>query len=192
MSFAGTPAYWFIDMTSAARAFRIALRLARHRAGAAAVEFAVVFPLMLMIFAATVDFGFAYYQKSRIGSAISAAAYYAVRNGNTLSAATAPVMQATLQSIVRSTLGTSTSITVSVLINNSTNPLDASNYFCVAGYPPVYTSTGLTPASCSGNVTSGKFVTIHVTEQLQPLIVSPGFLAGIYGLDRTVVARVTS
>ena len=179
-------------MTSAARAFRIALRLTRHRAGAAAVEFAVVFPLMLMIFAATVDLGFAYYQKSRIGSAISAAAYYAVRNGNTLSAATAPVIQATLESIVRSTLGTSTSITVSVLINNSTNPLDASNYFCVAGYPPVYTSTGLTPASCSGNVTSGKFVTIHVTEQLQPLILSPGFLAGIYGLDRSVVARVTS
>jgi Flp pilus assembly protein TadG len=165
--------------------------LARHRKGAAAVEFAVVFPLMLVIFAATVDLGFAYYQKSRVSSAISAAAYYAVRNGNSLSSTNADAMRATLQGIVQSTLGLSSNITVTVLINNSTNATDASNYFCVAGYPPTYTSTGNSQTSCSGNLTSGKFVTIHVTEQLTPLILPPGFAAGVYGLDRSVTARVS-
>lgn len=178
-------------MMRTTKALILALRLARHRAGSAAVEFAIVFPLMLLILAATVDLGFAYYQKSRVGSAISAAAYYAVRNGSTLSAANADLLRVTLESIVRSTLGMSTNITVSILINNSTNAIDASSYFCVAGYPPVYTSTGLTPASCSANVTSGKFVTIRVTEQLQPLILSPGLLTNVYGLDRSVVARVS-
>ncbi|MCD2174557.1 TadE/TadG family type IV pilus assembly protein [Rhizobium sp. C4] len=178
-------------MMSTTKALKFALRLARHRAGSAAVEFAIVFPLMLVILAATVDLGFAYYQKSRVGSAISAAAYYAVRNGNTLTSANADLMRVTLESIIRSTLGMSTNITVSILINNSTNALDASSYFCVTGYPPTYSSTGLTPASCSANLTSGKFVTIRVTEQLQPLILSPGFLSGVYGLNRTVVARVS-
>ncbi|HZG27757.1 MAG TPA: TadE/TadG family type IV pilus assembly protein [Ensifer sp.] len=178
-------------MMSAKKIGGIAARLARRRSGSAAVEFAVVFPLMLLILAATVDLGFAYYQKSRVGSAISAAAYYAVRNGNSLSSANADLMRTTLESIVRSTLGMSTNITVSILINNSTNAADASNYFCVTGYPPTYSSTGMTKTSCSGNVTSAKFVTIHVTEQLQPLILSSGFLAAIYDLDRSVVARVS-
>lgn len=177
-------------MISARRIAFAVSRLARHRAGAAAVEFAVVFPLMLLIFAATVDLGFAYYQKSRVGSAISAAAYYAVRNGSGLSSANADAMRVTLESIVRSTLGNSTDITVSVLINNSTNATAASNYYCVTGYPPTYSSTGTSPATCSANLTSGKFVTIRVTEQLQPLILSPGFLATVYGLDRSIVARV--
>lgn len=170
---------------------RIASSVARQRAGAAAVEFAVIFPLMLVIFAATVDLGFAYYQKSRVSSAISAAAYYAVRNGNSLSSANADAMRSTLQSIVRSTLGLSTNINVTVLINNSTNATDASNYFCVTGYPPVYSSTGTSQSSCSSNLTSGKFVTIHVTEQLTPLILPPGFAAAVYGLDRSVTARVS-
>jgi Flp pilus assembly protein TadG len=178
-------------MMSTTKALKVVLRLARQRAGSAAVEFAIVFPVMLLILAGTVDLGFAYYQKSRVSSAISSAAYYAVRNGRTLSAANADLVRVTLESIVRSTLGMSTNITVSILINNSTNAVDASTYFCVAGYPPVYTSTGLTPASCSGNVTSGKFVTIRVTEQLQPLILSTGFLANVYGLDRSVTARVS-
>ncbi|HWU62997.1 MAG TPA: TadE/TadG family type IV pilus assembly protein [Ensifer sp.] len=167
------------------------LRLARQRAGTAAVEFAIIFPVMLLILAATVDLGFAYYQKSRVGSAISAAAYYAVRNGSSLSSANADTMRATLESIIRSTLGTSTNITVSILINNSTTASDASNYFCVTGYPPTYTSTGSSSATCSANLTSGKFVTIHVTEQLQPLILSTGFLANVYGLDRSIIARVS-
>lgn len=178
-------------MKSTTKVMIHAFRLARQRAGSAAVEFAIVFPVMLVILAATVDLGFAYYQKSRVGSAISAAAYYAVRNGATLTSLNADLMRTTLEGIVRSTLGMSSNITVSVLINNSANAVDASYYFCVSGYPPVYTSTGLTPASCSGNVTSGKFVTIRVTEQLQPLILSTGFLSTVYGLDRSVVARVS-
>lgn len=178
-------------MKSDTNVMKSVLRIARRRAGSAAVEFAIVFPLVLLILAATVDLGFAYYQKSRVGSAISAAAYYAVRNGSTLSSANADLMRVTLESIVRSTLGMSTNITVSILINNSTNALDASSYYCVSGYPPTYTSTGLTPASCSSNLTSGKFVTIRVTEQLQPLILSPGLLSNVYGLDRSVVARVS-
>ncbi|MCD2179868.1 TadE/TadG family type IV pilus assembly protein [Rhizobium sp. C1] len=177
-------------MMSVSKYDSIVSRFRRQRAGAAAVEFAVVFPLMLVIFAATVDLGFAYYQKSRIGSAISAAAYYAVRNGSSLNSGTADAMRTTLQGIIRSTLGLSTDITVTVLINNSTNAADASNYFCVTGYPPAYSSTGTSQSGCSGNLTSGKFVTIRVTEQLKPLILPPGFLASVYGLDRSVIARV--
>jgi uncharacterized protein (UPF0333 family) len=164
--------------------------LVRSRSGSAAVEFAVVFPVMLLIFAATVDMGFAYYQKSRIGSAISAAAYYAVKNGSSLSSTTADTMRTTLETIIRSTLGTSTDITVSILINNSTTASAASNYYCVTGYPPTYTSTGTSQTTCSGSLTSGKFVTITVTQQIKPLILAPGLITTLYGLNRSIIARV--
>lgn len=163
----------------------------RSRKGSTAVEFAVIFPILLMIFAATVDLGYAFYQKSRIGSALSAAAYYAVRNGSGLSSSNADTMRSTIETIIRSTLGSSTGIVVTVLINNSTSATDAANYYCVAGYPPTYTSTGSSQTSCGGSVTSGKYVTIQVQEQIAPLILSPNFLANTYDLNRSVVARVS-
>ena len=177
-------------MTSVLRLLRPVSSLAASRSGSAAVEFAIVFPLMLLIFAATVDLGFAYYQKSRIGSAISAASYYAVRNGNSLSSSNADTMRTTLESIIRSTLGSSTDFTVSILINNSTGATEASNYYCVTGYPPTYTSTGSSQTTCSGSLTSGKFVTISVSQQIRPLILSPGLITNVYGLNRSIIARV--
>lgn len=163
----------------------------RSEKGSTAVEFAIIFPILLMIFAATVDLGYAFYQKSRIGSALSAAAYYAVRNGGSLSFSNADAMRSTIEAIVRSTLGSSTDIAVTVLINNSTDASQASNYYCVAGYPPAYVSTGASETSCGGNLTSGKYVTIQVQEQITPLILSPGFLASTYDLNRSIVARIS-
>ncbi|MCD7111579.1 pilus assembly protein [Rhizobium sp. DKSPLA3] len=157
----------------------------------AAVEFALVAPLFLLLIVGLVDLGIAYHAKLRVNAAISAASYYAFQKGQGLTAATAPAYKTSVEGVASSLLaGVSDDLSVEVLINNDPTGAKASTTFCVSGYPPVFTAAGTTSTSCGGNLMSGKFVRIAVSGHIKPIFVSANLLGGYLVVADFALVRI--
>jgi Flp pilus assembly protein TadG len=150
--------------------------------GVSALEFALIAPIFLLLFAGTIELGGMLYTRFQLNSALSAAASYTLLNGNKLSEATASDLVANTAAIVAG--GTNSSVSVTVAVNKdyartlsngqlttSGSPSDADRCYCPTG-------TGATPdwgtaiaceSVCSNGSIAGKFITITAERAYDPL-----------------------
>lgn len=139
-------------------------RLRAARSGAAAVEFAMIAPVFVLIGFGLVDLGYAFHVRLCLANATTAGALYAQVNGQNLTASDLPDYVGKVQAVVTAAAtGLPQAPTVSVLFNDAADAGRVGTFYCLSAAPVTWTSTGAAAASCGGNVMSGKFVTISVT-----------------------------
>jgi Flp pilus assembly protein TadG len=129
---------------------------AKQDAGTAAVEFALLASLFVIIVAGTADFGYWIYAASELTAAVTAGSQYAENNGAMV--ATNPGGLATaISTVVNNANGTGWA-TSTVNVNNGSN----TNCYCPTGTPGNWTwgSARTCGSACDGGGVAGQFVTI--------------------------------
>lgn len=129
---------------------------AKQDAGTAAVEFALLASLFMIIVAGTAEFGYWIYAASELTAAVSAGSQYAANNGAMV--ATDPSGLATaISSVVNNANGAGWA-TSTVNVNNGSS----TNCYCPTGTPGNWTwgSAVACGSACAGGGVAGQFVTI--------------------------------
>lgn len=144
---------------------RLARRWRKDQRGSAAIEFAIVAPVLVLLGAATVELGFAVVQKMEVQDAAAAGALYATQNGWNQSAIAAAVTAAKPGAGV------------------SASPAPA--LYC--GCP---TASGVTTASCSVNCTDGSATRRYV--KVSAAATRKSFVASRLPLPQTVAASTVA
>jgi Flp pilus assembly protein TadG len=174
---------------------RLAGSARRNRnAGVAAIEFALLMPVLVMLFLGVADFSMAYHDQLQMSSALSAGAEYAFTQGQTESGSTLDTdVQTFVNSIISTNLKNATA-TVTVYYNGASADGVSTNCYCVNGSPPTYTSQGTTcGSSCSdaSGSTGGKYVSINGSLTYTPMFsINTVFFAGINPIKQTITVRL--
>jgi Flp pilus assembly protein TadG len=161
----------------------------RHRQGTAAVELALISPLLLTLLAATIDYGRAYRQEIELSSAVASAAQYALLNAASVNSTNAASLAATLSGIVANSNGSawastivtvnagSTSAVTSGTTTSSGTAANANSCWCPTGSSASWSwGTATTCGSaCAGGTLAGKFITVAGTRSFNSIF-------GAYGL----------
>ncbi|WP_019904580.1 TadE/TadG family type IV pilus assembly protein [Methylobacterium sp. 77] len=173
------------------RRFRASFaRLSRARDGLAAVEFALIMPVFLLITVAIVDIGHAFYMKLRIVNATTAAALYAQMNGQSLTSSTLGAFLSRVQAVAVASADLPEPPVVTVLFNNASDAANLNGFYCLSGFPAVWTGTGSASGTCGGSVSSGKFVTITISASTSTLLVSDTILGPTFATSDLAIVRV--
>ncbi|HEX3667024.1 MAG TPA: TadE/TadG family type IV pilus assembly protein [Rhizomicrobium sp.] len=156
----------------------------RSRSGVAAIEFAFLMPVFLILFVGIVDLGMMLVQDYRLDQAVAAGEEYAAVNGSSVNSTNGASLASSIATAVENANGTAWANDV-VVVNNgpsvtvasgtATSGGTASNAdscYCPTGSPPNWTwgSAATCGSSCSGGSTAGKFVTITATASYTPLL----------------------
>lgn len=148
----------------------------RHRQAVAAVEFALIAPILAVVLVGAADYGFAEYSRSCLASAVAQGAYYAFLTGPTASAAT-------IKSLVQN---------ASSLTGVSVPQPAAAACYCPSGSPATLGSAvSCTQTTCTVNGAStkpGTYITISASYTLAPWLRIPFYRA--LG-DQTITETVT-
>ena len=158
--------------------------------GVAAVEFALVGPMLIFLVGSMIDYAYGYNVKLKVADAVTAGAVYAFNNGQDVTAADAVTFLAAVKNVVTTVAEVQIPVTVETRFNNDVTGANASSYYCVDGYPAVWTSTGQSSVSCGGNIQSGRFVTITVSGDYHPLFLSNPVFARVLRIEESIVVRV--
>ncbi|HUH84085.1 MAG TPA: TadE/TadG family type IV pilus assembly protein [Stellaceae bacterium] len=134
------------------RLFHRARELARGTGGAAAVEFALLAPVLGMVLVGMVDFGLGVFVKMQVQNAAQAGAEYVIANGFNTSNTT-PVTTAV------TTASTYSGITAS--------PVPSQFYACPVNNVLNTVASG---ATCSSGKTAGTYVTVSATATYNTII----------------------
>ncbi len=179
---------------------RLGLSVADDRGGAA-VEFAVLAPVLGIILAGAVDFGAAVYMRSQIENAVSAGANFAIVNATKVTAAEARGLGRT----VAAYLGSSSAINdATIVVNNgpsvrySEGRVSDSGSGSPAGscYCPsidnrtqavAWGSAAACGSNCAAGGRAGKFVVVSAQRNYSPLFSSYGLIANGTISVRTIV-----
>lgn len=152
--------------------------------GIAAVEFAFIVPILLVMFSGIVDISqmlYAYYQ---LDQAIGAGAQYAVLNAANVTSASGAALATSIATVVEDANGTAwandtvvvndgpTVTVTSGTAASSGTAANADDYYCVTGSSPSWTwgSSYTTQANCSVSGTAGKYVTITASYSYVPIV----------------------
>ena len=120
--------------------------------GVAAVEFALVVPLVLLLFGGATDLGLAVWTRGILAGAVSQGAYYAFLSGPTVSPSAISTM---VQNVT----------TLSGVSASATTPAT----YCASGSPATLTAT---PASdtCADGTKPGTYTTITASYTMTPML----------------------
>ena len=168
------------------------LALLRARRCVAALEFGLLAPTFVMIFAGVADLGNALYTWSKLEQALALGSNYALMNQGQVNSTNGPALADNIAIIV-ATSNPGTAANSAVVVNNGptatvTNggtPVDggtaanANKYYCLTGSPTSWTwGTGYndTTTQCTDGSHSGQFVTISVSYNFTPFFISYGFV----------------
>jgi len=155
----------------------------------ASLEFALVLTMMLPMITGMLDLGLAFNEKMQLTNTVTAAAEYAVMQGESITSAAA---LSTFTSNVNAVIAGASpiAITSKTVTFNKTN--DYTNYYCLSGTSPATATYTLSSsgASCGNNVLAGQYVTITVTAQFDPLVYTSSALAQFSQLSDSVIVRV--
>ena len=134
-------------------------RRCTHRRGNAAIEFALAFRVVLLLFCGLADFGLALWDKSMLANAVAQGGYFAVISGTTGSATA-------IQTLVQ---------TSSKLSGVSATVSSPSSCYCITG-TPLALAAATCRSTCADTTTAGYFVTISATYTYTSIV------PGIYSL----------
>ena len=165
-------------------------RLPFARNAIAAVEFALMAPVLLLLLAAVVDMGNLLFLRLQLESAVAAACSYAITSAGNVSSTNGAALATNLSQILVANVGSP--ITAGSVIVNDGPSVTITNGVSVAGgvaskadllYCPTGTASPWSwGAAVSANTTcplggvSGKFVTVSVSARLTPIFSSYGFV----------------
>jgi hypothetical protein len=155
----------------------------RSRRAVAAVEFALLAPVLGIIMAGASDFGFREWSRSCLANAVAQGAYYAFLTGPNVSTATVK------------TLVTNASSLAGVSVNP--NPIAAVACYCPTGTPatlgsPVTPCTRACPSDSNlpAGILPGKYIVITATYHLTPFFPSYSILKTLSEQTITETATV--
>lgn len=169
------------------------LFLARHNAGIAALEFAMVAPVFFILFTGMTDLGHGLYMRVRLEAAVAAATNYALVNANSVNSTSAGTTLATAIASLVTTSNGGTVPNATIVLNDGQTvqvsggtqtvggtAANADSCYCPTGSPPNWTwgSAVSCGAACTGGGTAGKFVTITASYSYTPLLSFAGFGPG--------------
>ncbi|MGH7059322.1 MAG: TadE/TadG family type IV pilus assembly protein [Stellaceae bacterium] len=140
--------------------------------GVAAIEFALLSTVFLILLAGVVDVGSLIYTMSKLDAAVSAGAQYAENNA-ALVAANPSGLSTDIGNVVNDTNGTGWA-TSAVDVNNGN---DATGCYCPTGSPGNWSWGGAVScqSACGGGI-AGQFVTITASRNFTPMFPSFGFV----------------
>ena len=175
-------------LASAVCRIRAALRA---DSGTAAVEFAMLSPVFLLLLAGTVDIGGALYTKFRLAAAVSAGANYALVQNANVSASGASSLSTKIANLLSSSSATATTTGTVVVNNGTTATLNASGTPSTSGsaanadscYCPTGTGASLVWGAavtcgnaCANGSLAGKFVSIVARQNYTPFFANYGIV----------------
>lgn len=162
-------------------------RLIRCVSGVAAVELALLLPLMALLLAALGNLGLAFQAKIQVNNALSSAAYYAFEKGQGLTSSRIPGFDADIRNVIQAMLPTLGTFTINLKYNDSQSPSDFNEYYCIRqGKLPIFTRGGSQQSECSNGVKSGKYISIEISGKMS--VVFP--LADAFGENLAVYDSV--
>ncbi len=162
----------------------------RHDDGIAALEFALLTPLFLIILAGVVDLGGVVSTRFRLDTAVAAASNYVLVNSTQVTSTAGATLASNLALIV-TTSETSTAANATVVVNNgptvtssggtntpSGTAGNADLCYCPTGSPTSLTwGTSVTCGSaCTGGGLAGKFVLVTATYTYSPVFANYDFV----------------
>jgi Flp pilus assembly protein TadG len=154
----------------------------RRRDGVSAIEFALVAPIILLLLAATVDFGSMIHARTQMEGASQSAMTYAMGRGQPFEATKAPELAQNLERILLARLGQGSTIAIDVnhgaqrsLANGSASATGNAALSALC-YCPTMSETGVSwntalacAKPCPKGGTSGKFVYMSVMVAASPI-----------------------
>jgi Flp pilus assembly protein TadG len=163
---------------------RAALKGERANAGIAAIEFAVIVPVFLIMLMGTIDTGqmlYAYYQ---LDQAVAAGSQYAALNAANVTSTNGASLASYIATVVENANGTAwanDTVVVnngpSVTVTNGTassggTAANADNFYCITGSAPNWTwgTSYSSQVSCTGGGTAGKYVTVTASYNYVPIL----------------------
>jgi Flp pilus assembly protein TadG len=150
----------------------------------AAIEFAFLMPVFLVMFVGIVDLGMMLVQDYRLDQAVAAGAEYAAINASSVNSTSGGTLASNIATAVASANGSAWA-NDTVVVNNgpavtvtagtaaaSGTASNADSCYCPTGSPPNWTwgSSATCGANCAGTGKAGKFVTITATSSYTPLL----------------------
>lgn len=172
-----------------------------QREGTAAVELALLSPLLLLLFAGVIDFSRVFYQEIQLSGAVAAAGQYALLNAASINSTNAAALAATLSGIVANSNGAAWAGATVTVNDGATSAVDngttsssgtaanANSFWCPAGSPTAVTwGTAATSGSaCVGGTLAGKFVTITGTRLFSAIFGNYGLIGNTTLTQSTMV-----
>ena len=181
-----------------------ARRICRDTSGLAAIEFALVAPLLSVLLIGCIDAAQVFMTQTRLSAAIYAGVDYALVNQAQVSSGSGASLATTIATIVGNVNGTGWA-SGTVTVNNgptatfsggaSTSGGTAANadsYYCLSGTAGSWSwgssQTNNTTPCVTNGPTAGKFVTITASHAFSPSFLSLGFASGT--LSQSVAVQV--
>ena len=178
------------------------VRLLGRRDGTAALELALIAPVLMLLFAGTIDFARAYDQEIELSSAVASAAQYALLNVSSINSTSVASLATTLSGIVANSNGPAwagatvvvndgaTSTVSNGATSSSGTPANANSCWCPSGSGSATWSWGTAAAcgsSCAGGALAGKFVTIAGTRAFTAIFGAYGLISNTTLHQSTIV-----
>jgi Flp pilus assembly protein TadG len=175
--------------------------LFRRRDGTAAVELALISPMLMILLAGIIDFGRAYREEIELSSAVAAASQYALLNVASINSTNAAGLAATLSGIVADTNGAAWAGATVTVNDGATNAIasgvtttggtaaNADSCWCPTGASAAWNwgSAATCGSTCAGGTLAGKFVTIAGTRQFTAIFTAYGLIGNITLHQSTIV-----
>jgi Flp pilus assembly protein TadG len=139
--------------------------LGSHRRAVAAVEFAIIAPVLAVVLVGAIDYGFAQWSRSCLANAVAQGAYYAFLNGPNVS-------PSAVQAVVQN---------ASSLTGISIKRAPTIACYCPTGSPaslgPQVSTTLPCTSTCPDSTKAGAYIVISATYTLTPWIPIPYYSA---------------
>ena len=143
----------------------------RERRGIAAVEFALVAPILLALMVGIIDLGFAFSAQIKVQLAAQAGARYAQLHGF-------------------DTAKISTAVTSATALSVSASPAPTQSCGCVSGNSVSLSGTPPCTTTCSNGLTAGTYVQVSAQSTYQPILPYVSVLSNPTTLTGQALVRV--
>ena len=176
-------------------------RLFPERRATAAVEMALISPLVLILLAGIIDFGRMLHDKLKLASVVASAGEYALLSAASINSGNGATLAATLGGIVANSNGAAwagAAVTVnagpsSVVANGATTPsgtaANADRCWCPTGNPGSWAwgAAATCGTACAGGTLAGKFVSVTGSRSFSAIFGHYGLISDRVLRENTIV-----
>jgi len=158
--------------------------------GLAAIEFAMLVPVYLLILVGAVDMGGMLYTTYQLEQAVAAGADYAAVNSSNVNSTNGATLASSIATIIENANGSAWANDTIVVNNGPSETVtggsgsaggtasNANSCYCPTGSPPTWSwgSAVTCGSACTGGGQAGKFVTITASVAYTPLLTTYGLI----------------